>query len=92
MRSEQEKGDALAYRVEFSSPQLGAALDPTIREYVALLATLPRPLGAKRVGEIGRYELWRIRVRDARVLYRIDEQSKAVTIVGITRRRDPYSW
>jgi mRNA-degrading endonuclease RelE of RelBE toxin-antitoxin system len=43
------------------------------------------------VGEAGRFELWRIRVRDARLLYRIDERSKTVTIVGITHRRDPYS-
>jgi mRNA-degrading endonuclease RelE of RelBE toxin-antitoxin system len=82
----------LGYRIQFSSPGLRGNLDASLREYVELLATLPRPLGAKMVGEAGRFELWRIRVRDARVLYRIDEQSKTVTIIGISHRRDPYSF
>jgi mRNA-degrading endonuclease RelE of RelBE toxin-antitoxin system len=80
------------YQVKFSSVGIrGQAVEPAIREYVDLLGADPRPWGAQRVGEAGRFELWRLRGDDTRILYRIDDQAKTVTIVGITRRRDPYS-
>jgi mRNA-degrading endonuclease RelE of RelBE toxin-antitoxin system len=83
----------LTYYVDFSSPatRAAAALDAMVTEYVGLLAVHPRPLGAKRVGEAGRFELWRLRVGSTRILYRIDESAKKVTVMGITRRRDPYT-
>jgi mRNA-degrading endonuclease RelE of RelBE toxin-antitoxin system len=82
----------LAYQVNHSSPGSVAELDPVVRQYVDLLAIQPRPVGAKMVGEAGRFELWRLRIGDVRILYRIDERAKTVTIVGITDRRDPYSF
>ena len=47
----------------------------------------PRPAGCKRL--TGR-EGWRIRVGDYRVIYEIDEESSAVTILHVGHRRDVY--
>jgi mRNA-degrading endonuclease RelE of RelBE toxin-antitoxin system len=82
----------LAYQIHFSSTSIRAAADdPMLRKIIELLADQPRPPAAKRVGEAEPSELWRLRIDGSRILYRIDERRRTVTIVGITHRRDPYS-
>lgn len=47
----------------------------------------PRLHGVKKlVGEIG----WRIRVRDYRILYTIDDKAKVITIYRVKHRKDAY--
>jgi mRNA interferase RelE/StbE len=47
----------------------------------------PRPKGSKKlVGEIG----WRIRIRNYRVLYTIEDNKKLVTIYRVKHRKEVY--
>ena len=47
----------------------------------------PRPHGVKKLlGEEG----WRIRIRDYRVLYTIDDKQKLVSIYRVKHRREVY--
>jgi mRNA interferase RelE/StbE len=64
-------------------------LPPKIRSRVASkiqgLGTEPRPLGAEKLSG---QEKYRIRQRDYRVLYMIDDSSESVTVVKVGHRRD----
>lgn len=52
------------------------------------LAHTPRPTGAKKLtDESG---VWRLRVGDYRVLYRIDDANEQVVILRVRHRRDVY--
>jgi mRNA interferase RelE/StbE len=58
-----------------------------INEAILSLASDPRPYGAiKLSGQEG----YRIRVRDFRILYRIDDKAKEVIIYRIRHRREVY--
>ena len=55
---------------------------------IRALADTPRPPGAKKLkDESG---LWRQRVGDYRVLYRIDDAAEAVTVARVRHRREAY--
>jgi mRNA-degrading endonuclease RelE of RelBE toxin-antitoxin system len=45
----------------------------------------PRPSKVKKLAESG---LWRIRIRQYRIVYVIDDEARLVTIVRISRRRE----
>jgi mRNA interferase RelE/StbE len=47
----------------------------------------PRPVGCKKLGN---RQGWRIRFGDYRILYSIDDASKAVTITNVGNRREIY--
>ena len=55
---------------------------------IALLATTPRPPGAKKLA--GSTSSWRIRVGDYRVLYEIADTVKVVRVYRVQHRRDAY--
>jgi mRNA interferase RelE/StbE len=55
---------------------------------IELLAANPRPVGVIKLH--GQKNLWRMRVGDYRVVYSIDDFSKAVDISVIRHRRDVY--
>jgi mRNA interferase RelE/StbE len=57
-------------------PQMGA------------LAENPRPSGCRKLA--GSKNDWRIRVGDYRVLYEIDEKTRAVRIMRVRHRREAY--
>jgi mRNA interferase RelE/StbE len=58
-----------------------------VNEAILSLASDPRPYGAiKLSGQEG----YRIRVRDFRILYRIDDKAKEVIIYRIRHRREVY--
>jgi len=58
-----------------------------VRDTIRNLGKEPRPHGSiKLTGREG----WRIRVRDYRVVYEIDDQRQVVTIFHIGHRRDVY--
>ncbi len=68
------------------------ALDETIfaridRKIMAL-AHNPRPAGCKKLR--GYKNLWRIRVGDWRVIYRIDDSVRAVDITRVAHRKEVY--
>lgn len=51
------------------------------------LKSNPRPYGVKKlIGEIG----WRIRMRNYRILYTIDDKQKLITIYRVKHRREAY--
>lgn len=51
------------------------------------LADDPRPSASKKMS--GR-EAWRLRVGDYRIIYLIDDEALAATILGIGHRREIY--
>ena len=55
---------------------------------VETLAGAPRPVGVIKLH--GQKNLWRLRVGDYRVIYSIDDFSKAVDVSVIRHRRDVY--
>jgi mRNA interferase RelE/StbE len=69
-----------------------AKLPRQAREMVAAaivtLASNPRPSGAVKLS--GAVDLWRIRVRDYRVIYAIVSGELIVTVVKVGNRKDVY--
>ncbi|MCI0339833.1 MAG: type II toxin-antitoxin system RelE/ParE family toxin [Planctomycetales bacterium] len=56
---------------------------------IEALAEEARPPGTKKLqGEEG--PVWRVRVGDYRVLYRIDDATRIVTVTRVRHRRDVY--
>jgi mRNA interferase RelE/StbE len=64
----------------------GEAYD-RVRDAIRALSQNPRPAGSvKLTGRDG----WRIRVGDYRVIYEVDDQEGAVTVLHVGHRRDVY--
>ena len=83
-----------AYRV-FLTPAADrqlAKLPGPVREMVAAvlvtLASNPRPTGCVKLS--GSTDLWRVRVRDYRIIYTIADDQLVVTVVTIGHRKDVY--
>lgn len=68
------------------------ALDPPVAlrifKHIELLVSKPRPAGAIKIE--GAADLWRVRVGEWRVVYRIADREKLVDIVAIRHRREAY--
>ena len=58
-----------------------------VSEAILALGDEPRPQGAVKLTGL---EGYRIRVRDMRILYRIDDQAKQVIVYRIRHRREVY--
>jgi mRNA interferase RelE/StbE len=58
-----------------------------VNDKIAELATTPRPHGCKKLVNS---DAWRIRIRDYRVLYFIDEQKRTITVAAVRHRREVY--
>jgi mRNA interferase RelE/StbE len=56
-------------------------------EAVKGLADTPRPKGVEKIKSAG---LWRVRQRDYRIVYDIDDSQKTVIILRIGHRREIY--
>ena len=52
------------------------------------LAANPRPSGVKKLR--GTRDLWRIRVGDYRVIYRVDDEKTLVDVSHVRHRREAY--
>ena len=82
------------YRVELApaAERQLSKLSPKDREMVAAaivtLASNPRPKGCAKLS--GAEDLWRLRVRRYRVIYRILDKRLIVTVVKIGDRREVY--
>jgi len=59
-----------------------------ILKHIEALAGKPRPPGATKLE--GAADLWRIRVGEWRVVYRIADREKLVDIVAVRHRREAY--
>ena len=59
-----------------------------ILDKIETLSVEPRPSGCTKLQ--GSNSLWRIRVGDYRVVYRIDESNQTIDISLIRHRRDVY--
>ncbi len=84
----------MAYTVEFaaSARREFKALERAIQRRVATridaLANQPFPPGAKKLQ--GERDLYRLRVGDYRIIYRVDGKRVTVLILKIGHRRDVY--
>jgi mRNA interferase RelE/StbE len=58
-----------------------------INEAILALGDEPRPQGTMKLTGL---EGYRIRVRDMRVLYRIDDQAKEVIVYRVKHRKEVY--
>lgn len=64
------------------------AIAVRILKRVETLAMEPRPGGVKKLE--GATDLWRIRVGDWRVVYRISDRERLIDIIALRHRRDAY--
>ena len=82
------------YRVVFARSaerdlqRLPRGVQPRAVKAIDALAMNARPMGVKKLR--GRMELWRIRVGDYRVIYRIDDGERLVDVTHIRHRKDAY--
>lgn len=56
-----------------------------IAKVISSLAREPRPPRVKKLAESG---LWRIRIKQYRVIYAVDDEAKLVTVARIARRKE----
>ena len=59
-----------------------------IKKIIWSLGKNPRPFKCKKL--VGSKNYYRIRFRDYRILYSIDDKEKIVTIYGILSRKEAY--
>ncbi|MET0953110.1 MAG: type II toxin-antitoxin system RelE/ParE family toxin [Aeromicrobium sp.] len=84
----------MTYRVEIAPAAVRQLrkLDPAARRRVQaaveLLATDPRPSGAKKL--VGGAGEWRVRTGDFRVVYQIHDDVLVVLVVALGHRREIY--
>lgn len=68
------------------------ALDQSIAvrilKRIEALSVEPRPSGVRKLE--GAPDLWRIRVGDWRVVYRISDSERLIDIIAVRHRRDAY--
>lgn len=57
---------------------------------IDVLATDPRPRGAVKMRGTGEREEWRVRVGDYRIVYRVDDEAREVTILAVGHRGSVY--
>lgn len=84
----------MAYRIvvrrsaERELANLAQPIRGRVTRAISALATEPRPPGAKLLS--GPERIWRLRVGDYRILYRVDDGQVLVVVVRIRHRRDAY--
>ena len=61
---------------------------PRIVQAIRNLSDDPRPAGCKKL--VGSRDLWRIRVGDYRVIYRIDDANAAIEVTIVRHRSAAY--
>ncbi|MCC6580112.1 MAG: type II toxin-antitoxin system RelE/ParE family toxin [Phycisphaeraceae bacterium] len=84
----------MSYRIELAPSaaraftRLDRGIQRRIRDAIDGLQDNPRPAGVRKL--TGADDLWRIRVGDYRVVYRIEDHRLLVLVVRIAHRRDIY--
>lgn len=83
----------MTYRVVIkpsAQKELEALPDLLLRRVDRAIAALgddPRPRGCVKLRAL---DLFRIRISDHRIVYRVDDQARVVEVTGIGHRRDVY--
>jgi mRNA interferase RelE/StbE len=77
---------ARSARKELQSLDAPVAL--RILKSIEALVSGPRPVGARKLE--GAADLWRIRVGEWRVVYRIVDKQRLVDVVAVRHRREAY--
>ena len=64
-----------------------------INRHILMLSDDPQPAGTRKLkGALGgKLGGWRIRVGDYQVVYRINDDTKRVTVIRVRHRRDVYT-
>ncbi len=78
----------LSGRAERQLRKLVPATQSLIGIAIDTLATAPRPAGAKKLK--GEENVYRIRVRDYRIVYEIHDDELIVLVIKIGHRREVY--
>lgn len=68
--------------------KLAKAEEVKIVNAIDSLANNPRPAGVKKLK--GKFDCWRIRVGDYRVIYEIKDKACLILIIDIAYRKDVY--
>jgi mRNA interferase RelE/StbE len=68
--------------------RLPTSIYQRIIPHIKTLAENPRPSGCRKIA--GSKNDWRIRMGDYRIIYEIDEKTKAVRIMRVRHRREVY--
>lgn len=85
----------MAYRIELAPAalrqlrKLDRAAQRRVQAAIELLATEPRPTGAKKL--VGGTGEWRVRTGDYRVVYQIDDDVLLVLVIAVGHRREIYN-
>lgn len=66
--------------------RIDSAVRERIDQALRSLQSEPRPSGVKKLS--GKYQDWRVRVGDYRILYEIDDGQRLVTVWRIAHRRE----
>lgn len=61
-----------------------------ITRVIGDLAEDPRPRGAVKTRGTGEQEEWRVRVGDYRIVYRVDDEARQVTVLAVGHRGSVY--
>ncbi|MFQ5840469.1 MAG: type II toxin-antitoxin system RelE/ParE family toxin [Candidatus Methylomirabilales bacterium] len=78
----------LARSTERDLRNLQRVLQLRLIKVIDTLATHPRPVGVKKLR--GTRDLWRIRVGDYRVIYRIDDREQLIDVTHVRHRKEAY--
>ena len=70
--------------------KLDDAMQSRVLETVEGLASNPRPWGFRKLQGRRREDAFRIRVGDYRIIYTVDDGTKAVTVERVRHRREVY--
>jgi mRNA interferase RelE/StbE len=79
------------YQLDYTSSaakQLRAVKDVRLKAALDGLITTPRPVGCLKM--TGRDDLWRIRVGEWRVVYRIEDARLVVMVIAVAPRGGVY--
>ncbi len=68
--------------------KLPREIQPRINRTLLALEDTPRPHGVSRLS--GSSDRWRVRVSIYRIIYRIDDAARQITILRIAHRRQVY--
>jgi len=67
---------------------LESGLAGRILQKIEALATHPRPRGSRKIQ--GAQDLWRIRIGEYRVIYKVADAQHLIDVVAVRHRRDAY--
>jgi mRNA interferase RelE/StbE len=78
----------LEHRAEKDFKQLTPQVFNRIIVKIKSLAYNPRPKGCHKM--VGSKDDWRIRIGNYRVIYEVDDKSKAIRVMFVKHRREAY--